>query len=302
MLKNIFAYASNFGLFLTITKKHIVLRRLLPKSLFFKLIFYRHKVIEKKIRSVVQDYESRNLQINIENNETKKIWFCWLQGKESMPDIVKSCYNSVVKNRVTYQVRFISLYNYKEFVSLPQYILKMYEKGIIKNAHFADIIRTYLLYKYGGLWIDATIYVNRQIPDYYNYDFYSLKLNSNPIYVSDCRWCNFFLFGKPGNKVMELTLKLFYSYLMEKNLFIDYFMMDYFIDIAYRDNLAVRESIDKIEPFGYDIYEMDKNLDNPLSLIPSFPFSIPFNKLHWKGDFQVEKNGEETLYHKIIEK
>lgn len=301
IIRTIWTYSLDFGLFLTLTKKILVLKQLLPQAVFLKIISKRHKTIETKIRNYVRNYEDVDLQIKIVNNGSKIIWFCWLQGVDTMPDIVRSCYDSVVRNGRNYQIRFLSLNNYKEFVSLPPYILEIYNKGLMKNAHFADILRTYLLYKYGGLWIDATIYVNKQIPDYYYLDFYSLRLHPDALYVSDCRWCNFFLFGKPGNKIMELTLKLFYAYLKKQSSFIDYFMMDYFIDIAYHDNKMVKDSIDSIVPINYDIFEMDSILNESLSRIHSLKYFAPFNKLHWKGDFLTKRNGEKTLYGKIIE-
>ena len=52
------------------------------------------------------------------------------------------------------------LYNY---CYIPKHIIDKYKNGIIKSAHFADIIRTCLLYENGGLWIDATIFVKKDL-------------------------------------------------------------------------------------------------------------------------------------------
>lgn len=44
------------------------------------------------------------------------------------------------------------------------------------SAHFSDIVRENLLYKYGGIWMDATIYMTSPFPDtIYNYDYYTIK-------------------------------------------------------------------------------------------------------------------------------
>ena len=300
-LSYIWYYYKKFGWLIFFTKKIPSLKKIIPQKCFIRITKKRHDAIERKIRTIANNYNDISLDISINHNNDKIIWFCWLQGFDNMPLIVKACYNSIIRNNKYYNIKFISFANYQEYVSLPDYISNLYHNGSIKNAHFADIIRTFLLYKYGGLWIDATIYVNNTIPDYYNYKFYSLRLNSNPIYVSDCRWCNFYLFGNPGNKVMELTLKLFYSYLKNEPIFIDYFMMDYFIDIAYKDNNEVKECIDKILPIKYDIYILNKVLNSPVLENNKNILSIPLNKLHWKDNFTDNINSLKTFYKEITE-
>lgn len=58
------------------------------------------------------------------------IWWCWLQGLESAPPIVKACY-----------------------------ILDKWKAGIISNTHFSDILCLELLTSRGGIWVDATVFV-----------------------------------------------------------------------------------------------------------------------------------------------
>jgi hypothetical protein len=39
--------------------------------------------------------------------------------------------------------------------------LEKYQKKIIDNTHFSDLLRLELLIKYGGTWIDASVLVTK---------------------------------------------------------------------------------------------------------------------------------------------
>ena len=52
-----------------------------------------------------------------------------------------------------------------QYIDLPPYILEKYTKEIIGKAHFSDLIRLALLSVYGGVWLDATIYLTAPLKD-----------------------------------------------------------------------------------------------------------------------------------------
>lgn len=97
---------------------------------------------------------------------SKTVWICWWQGIENAPEIVKICYNSVCKWMVGWNVNVITLENYKNYVSFPDFIVMKWEKGIISNTLMSDLLRIELLLKYGGLWVDATTLMTGPLPDY----------------------------------------------------------------------------------------------------------------------------------------
>ena len=88
--------------------------------------------------------------------ESKPIWFCWLQGFDNAPEIVHACYNSIKRNIPDREIEVIDNENWQEFVELPDYIIKKWEKGRNPAALFSDLLRLELLIKYGGTWIDST--------------------------------------------------------------------------------------------------------------------------------------------------
>ena len=48
--------------------------------------------------------------------------------------------------------------NISDYVRLPEYIEKKWKAGIIGNAQYSDLVRNELLIKYGGYWIDSTVF------------------------------------------------------------------------------------------------------------------------------------------------
>lgn len=49
------------------------------------------------------------------------IWWCWLQGLENVPPIVKACYHSL--KILNMKVNIITCENYNQYVNIPAYIL-----------------------------------------------------------------------------------------------------------------------------------------------------------------------------------
>ena len=86
------------------------------------------------------------------------IWIYWNTGMENAPEIIKKCYESVLKYGKR-QVIVLSEKNMGEYVQLPKTIEKKKKEGSISLAAYADLMRFSLLSYYGGIWIDATVYL-----------------------------------------------------------------------------------------------------------------------------------------------
>ena len=76
---------------------------------------------------------------------TSPIWTCWWQGEEAMPDIVRACYNAMRLHADNHPVILITEKNYKEYVDMPEYIIRKLKDGTIDLTHFSDILRMMLL-------------------------------------------------------------------------------------------------------------------------------------------------------------
>ena len=94
----------------------------------------------------------------LSHTRSNKVWFFWMQGIEEAPEIVKFCLKSLKRNLADRDIVVLNSSNIKEYVELPDYINVKHEKGIISHAKFSDLLRLELLIKYGGTWIDSTVY------------------------------------------------------------------------------------------------------------------------------------------------
>lgn len=93
---------------------------------------------------------SMHYEYNPNEQPTRVIWWCWLQGEESAPPLCKACLNSIREHLDGFEIKVITEQNMLEFVHFPQFILNKYKKGIISRTHFSDILRTLLLVEWGG--------------------------------------------------------------------------------------------------------------------------------------------------------
>lgn len=148
--------------------------RLFLEKLYWHLFkFMPCEMILKKKWNAYYKFRETSKTFNLESIGTpmniktdKNIWFYWEQGIENAPAIVKKCYESVVRNKPDgWDIVVLNKKSAKEYISMPPFIEELYEHGKIWKALYADLLRLALLYKYGGIWNDATCYVTKQIPE-----------------------------------------------------------------------------------------------------------------------------------------
>ena len=118
-------------------------------------------------RTCTKVTEERICDIKIsEQDENYKdcIWICWWQGLENAPDIVKKCVESIRIHAGNHKIVMITDENYKEFVGISDCGLEeKYRRGIITKTHLSDLLRISLLARYGGVWLDSTFFLHREI-------------------------------------------------------------------------------------------------------------------------------------------
>lgn len=180
--------------------------------------------------------------------QQKKIWVFWWSGEDSAPDIVKASIKSIRRNANGHEVVMLDRNNIQDYVTLPGTILEKHEKGVITHAHFADIVRLTLLSAWGGVWIDATVFLSQPIPEYvFSGKFYTLKsYTPDAVYFSKSRWCGYFLAGDSDFLMFHFAKDFLLTYWERAGEIIDYLLMDYVFGIAYRYFDEVKEGIDSV--------------------------------------------------------
>lgn len=163
----------------------------------------------------------------------KLIWSCWWQGEEEAPEIVKACWRSQRRDLGNGRKHIIiTKDNYKDYIEIPDYVMDKFQNGSNKLAHLADFIRVCLLYKYGGVWLDSTVLLLKQLPDKcWELPVYTWRFD-NTHFFSDTIWTTWFLAGRQGNPLCQFVMEAFLYYFRNHEHVKYYLTIDYFISIC----------------------------------------------------------------------
>lgn len=227
---------------------------------------YIIRYLENLCGDVIEMYKNgKNPQVNLDS--PKRIWVFWWTGEETAPNIVKACIKSIRRNANGHEVVMLDQHNYMEYVSLPQYVLEKHSSGQIGHAHFSDIVRLSLLSTYGGVWIDATVFISQVIPDeVFAADFYTIKtFTPNASYYSKSRWCGYFLAGSNEFMLFAFARDFLLSYWLHSDRVIDYLLMDYVFGIAYVQFPEVRETVDSLPDNNFKRGQLMSAINEPYS-------------------------------------
>jgi hypothetical protein len=151
------------------------------------------------------------------------IWTCWLQGYENAPPLVKTCIASMEKYSGEYKVVLVTGANLQNYVTFPDYITRKYRQGIIPAANFTDLIRTALLINHGGIWLDATVLLTREIPpEITGSDLFFFQSSLLSGEIQPCS--NWFIAAGKDCLFLKKILGILYLYWRENNFLLYYFM------------------------------------------------------------------------------
>lgn len=198
------------------------------------------------------------------------VWVCWWQGESEAPELVRACIGSIRSNLPDCaELILITDENCLEYVTFTDAVINKYRNGMISLTHLADVLRTELLYRYGGMWIDATYYVPRAIPEgIFSEDFYSTAF-CPPLWGMDImrgRWSSSHLACRDRhNPVMQFVMEGLWLYWEQSNEPVDYFFWDYILDLGYRKFDIIKKMIDAIPPSPPDVYGLQLKMNQGFS-------------------------------------
>lgn len=118
-------------------------------------------------------------QRSTKNKIPKKLFMYWHQGWDNAPDFVKRCSATWQRHNPTWDINLLDAATIGEKVKLPA-ALKTLDLPL---PALSDVIRIYLLKKYGGVWVDATLWCTRPLDDWIE---------------TVCDRSGFFAYDKPG--------------------------------------------------------------------------------------------------------
>ena len=159
----------------------------------------------------------------LKENLQSCIWTLWLQGIDNAPPIVKACINSIKKYSGGYEVIVLTEDTIHDYVTFPDFIIQKYKSGIIKSTHFSDLLRTLLLINYGGIWMDATVFLTKPIPqniissDFFMFQSQLLKSEISP-------GSSWFISTQKNSPILIKVFELLLNYWKKHNYLIHYFL------------------------------------------------------------------------------
>jgi predicted peroxiredoxin len=109
------------------------------------------------------------------SNIPRHIWTYW-DSETITNKIVLTCIESWRTHNPEYEITILNPSNVKNYIDIDLKSLKMNDSP----QHEADIIRAHVLEKYGGVWIDASVYMVGPLdfPTHLNKEYYGFKLST----------------------------------------------------------------------------------------------------------------------------
>lgn len=275
------------------------------KAIYPEILTVVEPFLEIRYYHILHDSKKHYENSSYEQRRNKIIWFCWLQGMEQAPAIVKACYHSYVKNLTEWDIKVIDNRNWKDFVSLPEYIVKKWENGRIPAANFSDLLRLELLIKYGGTWVDATVLCTgfdtqetQKDLKYLDTDLflfqYTPEGTTEGISIS-----NWFITACTNNEVLMVLRDMLFAYWKDYDCTLDYYIFHLFFEIVARE---YREQILSM-PYGNSMRSLTlgKHWREPFcqEKWDRLVSRVPFHKISYRLS-EKNKKDKNNYYHWIL--
>lgn len=250
---------------------------------------------------VIEKYKGDTYQ-GEEPGSSAPIWACWWSGEESAPALVKQCIKSIRKNAGCHPVNLITEARVNEYLDVNKQIYEKFKNGNIGAAHFADYLRVCLLERYGGLWLDATMFCAQAIPEeYFDFPFFTCRSEvKKGCYLSDFQWVTFCLGGWRHNVFYRFMKSAFECYWSNENTAIDYLFFDDIIYIAKETIPSIRTLMENVplNNLRRDDLQAAMNAALPAEMFWNVvKEDTVLYKLSWRESYSERTlSGERTVY------
>lgn len=270
--------------------------------------------VYQKVQQTVCRYLSKKYADRIENvlsqasqgirEENAPIWVFWWQGVENAPYLVQTCIESIKKNAGSHPVNVVDAENYLHYVQVPGHIRKKLQDRKISITHFSDYLRMALLAEHGGMWVDATVFVQKTMAEeIFRWPIWTVRNpGDDTVNISGWKWAINFIGGWKGNVLFRAAAEVLDCYWQEHDMVADYFMTDCLVRVIYDKCAMVRELIDAIPSSNSNFYYFLENFNLPLdrqSYVNELNSETWAYKISWKGNYECKlSDGRDTLYGK----
>lgn len=231
-----------------------------------KKIYHRkYELIKRKLlndqKNIIDKYKTLDFD-DCKIEENCNIWCFWWQGlNDNTPDYVKLCFKSIEKYNKNHKLVIVTKDNISKYVNLPEIYYKKLNEGIISLTHFSDLLRVELLATYGGIWIDAAFFMNRQLDNkIYDYNFFTIKHGLlSDFHVCKGYWTDGFIMSSKGNLFFKYLKEMFEAYWNKYDFLVCYLLIDCYIALGYENIEQFKKMIDKVYYNNSDLFFFDEH-------------------------------------------
>ena len=259
--------------------------------------------LEKEFYEFIINYEFNTCN----QKNSKIIWTLWMQGYENAPELVKSTIDSIRKFAELNNFQFILLEEntIEKYIVFPKLIKEKMDLGVIDYTKISDILRVSLLAKYGGTWVDATIYMKEEFDSsLLLQNYYTIKTGGIEDYspnISNNRWKGFFLSG--NSSLFSFTRDFFFEYYSRYDIAVDYLLIDYIFDMAYKYDEKIKNQMLELEKSNPNLFWLESHLGDEFDqkVWDNITETTKVFKTTYKLSEEIKSN-KNNFYSKLIDR
>jgi hypothetical protein len=169
------------------------------------------------------------------DGELGPIWQFWAQGADKAPPIVRTCLHSVEMNVGERRRILLTAETVGDYLAIPGCFMdRIPFWGWTK---FSNLVRLMLLEQYGGTWIDATVLIDRTIPQWIeDRDFFVFRWPHDPRILA-----TWFMHSKSGHPLTVAISSAYQDYWLRTETPGDYFMFHYLFEALVLAHYRLRK-------------------------------------------------------------
>ncbi len=166
------------------------------------------------------------------------IWVCWLQGEGNAPKRVVNLIENVKRHAGGHPVNVVDSESILSLVDVPEVVVEGFRNGDLRVQTFSDVARVWLLQKYGGVWLDASILLVRPIPEeVFQVDMWTAKniqldFPSAPGLVDIAVWQSYLVGSRRGGVAISFMRDFLAEYCGRYSGMIDYVLFNHVAKVA----------------------------------------------------------------------
>jgi hypothetical protein len=223
----------------------------------------------------------------------KVLYIYWSENFDNSPYVVKNCLLSWKLKNKTWKIIELHDNNLSEYVNLEKEIPNITNKNITKTS-YSDIVRIFLLDKFGDCWCDATTFCNKPLDIwlYKNIEsgFFAFNKPSNDRLLS-----SWFLYCDKNNYIIKKWKEATIEYWNNNNETNNYFWFHHLFGDLYKNDNEFSRTWDLTPKISADgpRFIQSKGITNLLSDIVKTHINennIPLYKLTYKYDVNKYNN------------